>query len=62
VPEPLLATKISLPILRQSCVPRREILKQLNAGLADHHLLTLISAPAGYGKTTTRCLGAARKK
>jgi LuxR family maltose regulon positive regulatory protein len=53
VPEPLLATKISLPILRQSCVPRREILKQLNAGLADHHLLTLISAPAGYGKTTT---------
>jgi LuxR family transcriptional regulator, maltose regulon positive regulatory protein len=53
VPDPLLATKVSLPLLRQPFVPRRELLKRLNAGLDDHHLLTLISAPAGYGKTTT---------
>lgn len=53
MPDPLLATKVSLPLLRQPCVPRREILKRLSAGLRDHHLLTLISAPAGYGKTTT---------
>jgi LuxR family transcriptional regulator, maltose regulon positive regulatory protein len=53
VPDPLLATKVSLPLLRQPIVPRRELLKRLRTGLADHHLLTLISAPAGYGKTTT---------
>jgi LuxR family maltose regulon positive regulatory protein len=48
-----LATKVSLPLLRRPFVPRREILKRLNTGLAEGHLLTLISAPAGYGKTTT---------
>jgi LuxR family maltose regulon positive regulatory protein len=53
VPDPLLATKVSLPLLRHPCVPRKEVLKRLSAGLADNHLLTLISAPAGYGKTTT---------
>ncbi len=51
--DPLLATKISLPILRQILVPRRKVLEQLNDGLRDGHLLTLVSAPAGYGKTTT---------
>jgi LuxR family maltose regulon positive regulatory protein len=53
VPDPLLATKVSLPLLRHPCVPRREVLKRLRTALAEHHLLTLISAPAGYGKTTT---------
>jgi LuxR family transcriptional regulator, maltose regulon positive regulatory protein len=51
--DPLLATKVSLPFLRQPCVPRREVLKRLHAGVAEYHLLTLLSAPAGYGKTTT---------
>lgn len=53
MPDPLLATKVSLPLLRQPFVPRREILTRLSAGLREDHLLTLISAPAGYGKTTT---------
>ena len=53
MPDPLLATKVSLPLLRHPFVPRREILTRLSAGLREDHLLTLISAPAGYGKTTT---------
>jgi LuxR family transcriptional regulator, maltose regulon positive regulatory protein len=53
VPDPLLATKVSLPLLRHPFVPRREVLNRLSAGLGENHLLTLISAPAGYGKTTT---------
>ena len=55
--DPLLRTKISLPILRQSLVARKRLLNRLSAGLAEGHLLTLVSAPAGYGKTTSiRCL------
>src|SRR4028118_2251747 len=53
MPDPLLATKVSLPLLRQPLVPRRELLTRLSAGLREAHLLTVISAPAGYGKTTT---------
>ena len=53
MPDPLLATKVSLPLLRHPFVPRPEILTRLSAGLREDHLLTLISAPAGYGKTTT---------
>jgi LuxR family maltose regulon positive regulatory protein len=49
----LLMTKVSLPILRHALVPRRKILRQLTEGVQDGHLLTLVSAPAGYGKTTT---------
>jgi LuxR family maltose regulon positive regulatory protein len=52
MPDPLLVTKISLPILRNDLVSRRKILGQLNAGINNRHLLTLVSAPAGYGKTT----------
>ncbi len=53
MPDPLLATKVSLPLLRRRCVPRRGALQRLSAGLEENHLLTLICAPAGYGKTTT---------
>ena len=49
----LLLTKVSLPILRNIVVPREKVRKQLSEGVQDHHLLTLVSAPAGYGKTTT---------
>jgi LuxR family maltose regulon positive regulatory protein len=52
VHDPLLATKVTLPLLRHPFVPRRELLKRLRAGLEENHLLTLISALAGYGKTT----------
>ena len=53
MPDALLLTKVSLPILRHILVPRKKVLRQLSDGLQDGHLLTLVSAPAGYGKTTT---------
>ena len=51
--DPLLVTKVSLPRLRHILVPRNKVLRQLSQGMQDGHLLTLVSAPAGYGKTTT---------
>ncbi len=47
---PILATKLYLPRLRPNVVFRSRLLERLNEGL--HHKLTLISAPAGFGKTT----------
>jgi LuxR family maltose regulon positive regulatory protein len=47
---PMLATKLYLPPPRPHLVSRPRLLERLNAGL--HHKLTLISAPAGFGKTT----------
>ncbi|MCB8921157.1 MAG: LuxR family transcriptional regulator [Ardenticatenaceae bacterium] len=46
----LLQTKLYAPRLRPSLVPRPRLIKKLNAGLDGK--LTLISAPAGFGKTT----------
>lgn len=53
MPDTLMMTKVSLPIMRRMLVPRKRVLRQLSAGIQDGHLLTLVSAPAGYGKTTT---------
>jgi len=53
MPDPLLVTKVNLPILRRTLVPRKKVLSQLSTGVQDGNLLTLVSAPAGYGKTTT---------
>jgi LuxR family maltose regulon positive regulatory protein len=47
---PLLATKLYIPPARPDLVSRPRLLDQLNAGLGRK--LTLISAPAGFGKTT----------
>ena len=47
---PILATKLYIPPLRPNVVLRPRLTEQLNAGL--HRKLTLISAPAGFGKTT----------
>lgn len=47
---PLLATKLYLPPLRPNVVLRPHLVERLDAGL--HRKLTLISAPAGFGKTT----------
>ncbi|MDQ5827320.1 MAG: helix-turn-helix transcriptional regulator, partial [Chloroflexota bacterium] len=47
---PLLATKLYIPPLRPNVVLRPRLTEQLNEGL--HRKLTLISAPAGFGKTT----------
>jgi LuxR family transcriptional regulator, maltose regulon positive regulatory protein len=46
----LLTTKLHIPPRRLELVPRRQLIERLHAGL--HHKLTLISAPAGFGKTT----------
>jgi len=48
--EILLQNKLFKPVLRPSLVPRPHLIEKLNAGLAAK--LTLVSAPAGYGKTT----------
>src|SRR3989304_10343549 len=53
MPDTLLLTKVNLPILRNIVVPREKVLRQLREGVQDRHFLTLVSAPAGYGKTTT---------
>ena len=47
---PLLTTKLYMPPIRPELVPRPQLMKQLNEGL--HRKLVLISAPAGFGKTT----------
>ena len=47
---PILATKLYIPQPRLNLVSRPRLIEQLNAGLP--HKLTLISAAAGFGKTT----------
>lgn len=47
---PILATKLYIPPPRPKVVPRPFLIERLNAGL--QRKLTLISAPAGFGKTT----------
>ncbi len=47
---PILATKLFIPLRRPKVVPRVRLIERLNEGL--HGKLTLISAPAGFGKTT----------
>ncbi|MDR6224057.1 LuxR C-terminal-related transcriptional regulator [Desmospora profundinema] len=46
----ILATKLYIPSLRPKVVLRPRLTERLNEGL--HHKLTLISASAGFGKTT----------
>jgi len=48
----LLRTKLFVPPLRPNLVPRPHLIKRLNQGLQLGYKLTLISAPAGFGKTT----------
>src|SRR6266851_1977009 len=45
----LLSTKLTSPRLRSSLVSREALLARLDEGL--EHKLTLLSAPAGFGKT-----------
>ena len=47
---PLLKTKITLPPARSQLVERPRLVERLHAGLARP--LTLVAAPAGFGKTT----------
>ena len=52
MPVDLLQTKLVAPPLRPALVPRPRLLEQLDQGMALNSKLTLISAPAGFGKTT----------
>ncbi len=47
---PVLATKLYIPRPRPNVVSRPRLIERLNEGLRGN--LTLISAPAGFGKTT----------
>ena len=47
---PILTTKLYIPQPRPDLVQRTHLIERLNKGI--HHKLTLISAPAGFGKTT----------
>jgi ATP/maltotriose-dependent transcriptional regulator MalT len=46
----ILSTKLSIPLLRSRLVPRLRLIEKLNQGLECGFIL--VSAPAGYGKTT----------
>lgn len=48
--EPLLPTKLYQPQLRSGYISRPRLMTRLNSGLGGK--LTLVSAPAGFGKTT----------
>ena len=49
---PILATKLYIPPPRPKIVLRARLIEWLNEGLSASCKLTLISAPAGFGKTT----------
>ena len=55
---PLLSTKLHIPQVRPELVPRPHLIERLNVGL--HRKLGLVSAPAGFGKTTLLSEFAAR--
>ncbi|MGD0609728.1 MAG: BTAD domain-containing putative transcriptional regulator, partial [Streptosporangiaceae bacterium] len=50
VPAPLLETKLYVPRSRRGLVPRPRLIERLDRGIASK--LMLVSAPAGFGKTT----------
>jgi LuxR family maltose regulon positive regulatory protein len=57
MPPPLLQTKLYIPPLRPESVSRPRLIERLSAGLPRRDCgfarkLTLVCAPAGYGKTT----------
>jgi len=47
---PILVTKLFIPVARPELVSRPRLIERLNEGL--NRKLTLVSAPAGFGKTT----------
>jgi LuxR family maltose regulon positive regulatory protein len=49
----LLTTKLYTPLTRPDLVSRPRLIERLNAGI--RRKLTLVSAPAGFGKTTLIC-------
>ncbi|WP_104164094.1 LuxR C-terminal-related transcriptional regulator [Cryobacterium sp. N22] len=49
---PVLQTKLFIPRLRPHTVPRPRLIEKLNEALRSGRKLTLVAAPAGFGKTT----------
>jgi len=62
VTETLLQTKLHIPLPRANFVPRPRLIAQLDQGLQQGSRLTLVCAPAGFGKTTLVCEWAAQQK
>jgi LuxR family maltose regulon positive regulatory protein len=52
MPKTIIKTKINLPSLKRNLVLRSRITKALTDEIKNGRKLTLISAPAGFGKTT----------
>jgi LuxR family maltose regulon positive regulatory protein len=52
LPTELLASKLYVPPLRSNLVSRPRLMQRISDGLLSKRKLTLISAPAGFGKTT----------
>jgi LuxR family maltose regulon positive regulatory protein len=52
MPTPILATKLYIPPPRAKIVLRPRLIERLNEGLSADRKLTIISASAGFGKTT----------
>ena len=48
--KPILLSKLYVPKIRTELVSRPRLLEKLNEGLSGK--LTIVSSPAGYGKTT----------
>jgi len=49
---PMLSTKLHIPRVRAKCVSRQRLTEKLQAGVKSAGSLMLLSAPAGFGKTT----------
>jgi LuxR family maltose regulon positive regulatory protein len=52
LPAPIIAAKLFVPPARPKFIRRVRLLERLDEGLDLHRKVTLVSAPAGYGKTT----------
>jgi len=52
MPKTIIKTKINLPSRKRNLVRRSRITRALTDGIENGRKLTLISAPAGFGKTT----------
>jgi len=48
----ILQTKLIVPFVHPNLVPRSRLSEQIELGLQAGHRLTLVAAPAGFGKTT----------
>ena len=52
MPNLIIKTKTNIPAIRRSLVSRKRLLALFSNGIKQGRILTLISAPAGFGKTT----------